>query len=104
MYRYDRYQMYQEEGVEVEPVIASLLCSAIISDTLMFRSPTCTPLDERSARKLAEIAGIDIEKLALEMFNAGSNLKGKTAEEICFLDFKQLQSTISTLELVRSAL
>ena len=83
------YQMYQEEGVEVEPVIASLLCSAIISDTLMFRSPTCTPLDEKSARKLAEIAGIDIEKLALEMFNAGSNLKGKTAEEICFLDFKQ---------------
>ncbi len=84
------YQMYQEEGVEVEPVIASLLCSAIISDTLMFRSPTCTPLDERSARKLAEIAGIDIEKLALEMFNAGKeNLKGKTAEEICFLDFKQ---------------
>lgn len=83
------YQMYQEEGVEVELVIASLLCSAIISDTLMFRSPTCTPLDERSARKLAEIAGIDIEKLALEMFNAGSNLKGKTAEEICFLDFKQ---------------
>ena len=82
------YQMYQEEGVEVEPVIASLLCSAIISDTLMFRSPTCTPLDERSARKLAEIAGIDIEKLALEI-NAGSNLKGKTAEEICFLDFKQ---------------
>ena len=72
------YQMYQEEGVEVEPVIASLLCSAIISDTLMFRSPTCTPLDERSARKLAEIAGIDID-----------NLKGKTAEEICFLDFKQ---------------
>ena len=83
------YQMYQEEGIEVEPVIASLLCSAIISDTLMFRSPTCTPLDEKSARRLAEIAEIDIEKLALEMFNAGSNLKGKTAEEICFLDFKQ---------------
>ncbi len=83
------YQMYQEEGVEVEPVIASLLCSAIISDTLMFRSPTCTPLDEASAKRLAKIAGIDIEELALAMFNAGSNLKGKTAEEICFLDFKQ---------------
>ena len=80
------YQMYQEEGVEVEPVIASLLCSAIISDTLMFRSPTCTPLDERSARKLAKI---NIEELAQDMFQAGSNLKGKTAEEICFLDFKQ---------------
>ncbi len=83
------YQMYQEEGVEVDSVTASLLCSAIISDTLMFRSPTCTALDEASARKLAQIAGIDIEELALEMFHAGSNLKGKSPEEIIFLDFKQ---------------
>ena len=83
------YQMYQEECVEVEPETAALLCSAIISDTLMFRSPTCTALDELSARKLAEIADINIEELALEMFNAGSNLKGKSAEEIIFLDFKQ---------------
>lgn len=83
------YQIYQEECIEVEPSIAALLCSAIISDTLMFRSPTCTSLDELSARKLAEIADIDIEELALEMFNAGSNLKGKSAEEIVFLDFKQ---------------
>ena len=73
----------------MEPEIAALLCSAIISDTLMFRSPTCTPLDEASARKLAQIADINIEELALEMFNAGSNLKGKSAEEIIFLDFKQ---------------
>lgn len=83
------YQMYQEECVLVDPVIAALLCSAIISDTLMFRSPTCTPLDEQSARALAKLAQIDIETLAKEMFNAGSNLKGKSAEEICFLDFKQ---------------
>ncbi|WP_122643107.1 putative manganese-dependent inorganic diphosphatase [Luxibacter massiliensis] len=83
------YQMYQEEGVEVDSVTASLLCSAIISDTLMFRSPTCTALDEASARKLAQIAGINIEELALEMFHAGSNLKGKSPEEIIFLDFKQ---------------
>lgn len=83
------YQMYQEECVEVDPETAALLCSAIISDTLMFRSPTCTPLDEASAKKLAEIARVDIEELALEMFNAGSNLKGKTPEEIIFLDFKQ---------------
>ena len=55
----------------------------------MFRSPTCTALDEASARKLAQIAGIDIEELALEMFHAGSNLKGKSPEEIIFLDFKQ---------------
>lgn len=83
------YQMYQEEGVDVEPTVAALLCSAIISDTLMFRSPTCTALDEASARKLAETAKINIEELALEMFNAGSNLKGKSPEEIIFLDFKQ---------------
>lgn len=83
------YQMYQEADIIVEPVIAALLCSAIISDTLMFRSPTCTAMDENSARKLAEIAGVDVETLAQEMFNAGSNLKGKSAEEICFLDFKQ---------------
>ena len=83
------YQMYQENGVEVNPTIAGLLCSAIISDTLMFRSPTCTPLDEQSARRLAEVAKVDVEMLAQAMFRAGSNLKGKSAEEICFLDFKQ---------------
>lgn len=83
------YQMYQEEDILVDAQNAALLCSAIISDTLMFRSPTCTPLDEQSARNLARIAGIEIEELAQEMFHAGSNLKGKTAEEICFLDFKQ---------------
>ena len=83
------YQMYQEAGIEPDPVNAALLCSAIISDTLMFRSPTCTPLDENTARKLAGLAGVEVENLAQEMFNAGSNLKGKSAEEICFLDFKQ---------------
>ena len=83
------WQMYQEAGEDIDPINAGQLCSAIISDTLMFRSPTCTPLDEAAARRLAEIAGIEIEELAQEMFNAGSNLKGKSAEEICFLDFKQ---------------
>ena len=83
------YQIYQENGVEIEPIMAGLLCSAIISDTLLFRSPTCKPLDELTARKLAEIATIDMDSLAQAMFKAGSNLKGKTAEEICFLDFKQ---------------
>ena len=84
-------QMYQEEDIEITPTIAGLLCSAIISDTLMFRSPTCTPLDEKIARKLAERADIDLDELAMEMFNAGSSLKGKSAEEICFQDFKQFK-------------
>lgn len=83
------YQMYEEHQVEIEPVMAGLLCAAIISDTLLFRSPTCTPLDVATATKLSEIAAIDMESLAQAMFKAGSNLKGKTAEEICFLDFKQ---------------
>lgn len=82
-------QMYSEEDIEMDPAIAGLLCAAIISDTLMFRSPTCTALDEKTAKKLAKKAKIDLEELAKEMFNAGSSLKGKTAEEICFQDFKQ---------------
>ncbi len=83
------YQMYLEAGAEIEPVIAGLLCSAIISDTLLFRSPTCTEADREAAKKLAVIADIDIEEMASGMFRAGSNLKGKSAEEICFQDFKQ---------------
>ena len=82
-------QMYEEAGVEISPTIAGLLCSAIISDTLLFRSPTCTAVDENAARKLASIADIDMEEMAKEMFNAGSSMKGKSAEEICFQDFKQ---------------
>ena len=82
-------QMYEENEIEVPREIAGLLCGAIISDTLLFRSPTCTPLDEKTAKKLAKIADIDLKQMAQEMFNAGSNLKGKSAEDICFQDFKQ---------------
>lgn len=83
------FQMYQENQVEITKEIAGLLCAAILSDTLMYRSPTCTALDEEAAQTLAEIAGIDVEAFAQEMFNAGSNLKKKTAEEIFYQDFKK---------------
>ena len=83
------YQMYGEQKLEIPSKIAGLLCAAIISDTLMFRSPTCTLQDKMAAGALALIADISIEEFAREMFKAGSNLKGKTAEEILFLDFKQ---------------
>ena len=86
------YQMYQEAGIKVEPKIAGLLCSAIVSDTLLCRSPSCTPVDEMAARALADIAGIDIEKYAMEMFSAGSNLKDKSDEEIFYQDFKRFTS------------
>ena len=85
-------QMYREEDVEITPQIAGLLCSAILSDTLMFRSPTCTPLDERTARELARIAGIDVEEHATEMFNAGSCLAHKTPEEIFHIDCKSFKA------------
>lgn len=83
------FQMYEEEGVKIPKKTAGLLCAAIISDTLLFRSPTCTVLDEKVAKRLAEIAEIDLEDMAREMFNAGSSMKGKSAQEICFQDFKQ---------------
>ena len=83
------YQMYTEKALEISPAIAGLLCSAIISDTLMFRSPTCTSADKMAAGALELIAGINIEEHAKEMFTAGSNLRGKTAEVIFYQDFKR---------------
>ena len=83
------YEMYRENHIVPDKTIASLLCSAIISDTLLFRSPTCTWFDQLAAKELSQIAELDMEELAANMFQAGSNLKGKAAEEICFQDFKQ---------------
>lgn len=82
------YLMYQENIVEIDPQTAGLMMSAIISDTLLFRSPTCTKTDEMAGRALAEIAGVDIEKYAMEMFSAASDLKQKTDREIFYQDFK----------------
>ena len=82
------YLMYQENKVEIDPQTAGLMMSAIISDTLLFRSPTCTKTDEMAGRALAEIAGVDIEKYAMEMFSSGSDLMQKTDREIFYQDFK----------------
>ena len=81
-------QMYDENGVEIRPQIAGLLLAAILSDTLAFRSPTCTPVDENTAKRLAKIAGVDIEEFSTEMFEAGEKLDGKTPEEVFLQDFK----------------
>ena len=83
------YEIYKEKELEIAPNIAGLLCAAIISDTLMFRSPTCTFLDKAAAEALADIAGISIPEFASEMFRAGSNLKDKSPEEIFYQDFKK---------------
>ena len=82
------YQMFGEKGIEIPKQIAGLLLSAILSDTLMFRSPTCTQLDIMAAEALAKIADVEIEKYAKDMFRAGSDFKNKTTEEIFYTDFK----------------
>ena len=82
------YEMYQEKGIEPEPQIAGLMCSAILSDTLMFRSPTCTDKDIQAGEALGKIAGIDPITYGEQMFRAGSNLSGKDGKEIFYQDFK----------------
>ena len=87
------YQMYQENGVKISKKIAGLLMAAIISDTLLFRSPTCTDQDRTAAESLAELAGIeDIQAYAKEMFKAGSNLLEKEPEEIFHMDYKKFSA------------
>lgn len=83
------YQIYTSYNIEIPKKIAGLLCAAIISDTLMFRSPTCTQQDKIAASALSLIADIDIQDFAKEMFKAGSNLKDKSSEEIFYQDFKK---------------
>ena len=83
------YQMYKENNVEVPYEIAGLLLSAILSDTLIFKSPTTTELDKEAALALAEIAKVDYEKYGMEMFKAGTSLEGFSIEEIVNMDFKE---------------
>ena len=82
-------QMYHENNIAIPEKIAYLLCSAIISDTLIFKSPTCTEEDIKACHELADIAGINIVEHGMEMFNAGSNLSSKTAKEIIMQDYKK---------------
>ncbi len=83
------YLMYKEYGVKLDKTTAGLLLAAILSDTLMFRSPTCTEIDKKAGEELAAIAGVNYEEFAKEMFHAGSNLSSKTASEILHQDFKK---------------
>lgn len=83
------YQMYCEHNIDIDKQTSALLCSAIISDTLILKSPTCTEYDVEACNALAKIADIDIEKYGREMFRAGSNLSSKTEEEIFYRDFKK---------------
>ena len=83
------YEIYAEKYLDIPQNIAGLLCAAILSDTLMFRSPTCTERDKEAAEQLAQIANIEIEAFAEQMFRAGSNLSSKKPEEIFYQDYKK---------------
>lgn len=82
-------KIFDELDVEMPSHIAGLLLGAVVSDTLLFKSPTCTPVDTKIAKKLAKIAGVDIQEFAMEMFKAGTSLVGKTVDEIFNQDFKK---------------
>lgn len=82
-------KMFDELDVEMPSHIAGLLLGAVVSDTLLFKSPTCTPVDTKIAKKLAKIAGVDIQEFAMEMFKSGTSLVGKTVDEIFNQDFKK---------------
>lgn len=85
------FQIYEEKKINIPKEIAGLLCAAILSDTLMFRSPTCTVFDRMAAEELAKIAELDIPAFATAMFRAGSNFKTKSPEEIFYQDFKKFE-------------
>ena len=95
------YKMYKENGIEIEPTMAGLMASAIISDSLLFKSPTCTPEDEKACRELAEIAGLDVEVYGLEMLKAGTDLSDYSAEQLLGIDSKVFPMGTSTVEIAQ---
>lgn len=80
---------YKENDIEIPQDMAGLMLGAIISDTLLFKSPTCTPTDTKIAKELAAIAGVDVKEFGMDMFKAGTSLAGKTVEEIFNQDYKK---------------
>ena len=86
------YLMFQEHQIKIPKKIAGLMCSAILSDTLLFRSPTCTPLDRKAVEELSKIAGIDPQTYAMQMFSAGSDLQNKSDADVFYQDFKKFSA------------
>ncbi|MDK2843599.1 MULTISPECIES: manganese-dependent inorganic pyrophosphatase [Enterococcus] len=94
-------KLYKENNVEVPKNIAGMMLSAIVSDTLLFKSPTCTQEDVQAAKELAEIAGVDLEAYGLEMLKAGTNLGTKSAAELIDLDAKSFPMGGSNLRIAQ---
>ena len=94
-------KMYKENGKEIKPEIAGLMLSAIISDSLLFKSPTCTPEDVAAARELAAIAGVDAESYGLEMLKAGADVRDKSIADLLSLDAKGFEMGSSKVEIAQ---
>lgn len=94
-------KLYKENGVAIRKEIAGLMLSAIISDSLLFKSPTCTEQDVAAARELAEIAEVDMESYGLDMLKAGADLSDKTIEQLISLDAKEFQMGSSKVEIAQ---
>jgi manganese-dependent inorganic pyrophosphatase len=94
-------KMYKENGKKISKEIAGLMLSAIISDSLLFKSPTCTPEDVAAATELAELAGVDALSYGLEMLKAGADLSGKTVAELITLDAKEFEMGTSKVEIAQ---
>ena len=95
------YLMYKEQKVQIPEYVAGLLCAAILSDTLIFRSPTCTQTDKDAAEELAKIAGVDAKSFATEMFRAGINFAQKSADEIYKRDLKRFSMGDKVIEIAQ---
>ena len=95
------HKMYKENDVELSKEMAGLLLSAIISDSLLFKSPTCTEEDIASARELAEIAGVDAEKYGLDMLKAGADVSDKTVRELLIMDAKEFTMNDAKVEIAQ---
>lgn len=94
-------KMYKEKGVEIKKETAGLMLSAIISDSLLFKSPTCTDEDIQAARELAEIAGVDSDSYGLEMLKSGADLGDKSAKDLITLDAKEFSMGSSKVEIAQ---
>ncbi|GIP54543.1 MULTISPECIES: manganese-dependent inorganic pyrophosphatase [Paenibacillus] len=94
-------KMYKENGIAVPANIAGLMLSAIISDSLLFKSPTCTEQDVAAARELADIAGVNPEEYGLDMLKAGADLSDKSIEQLISLDAKEFAMGSAKVEIAQ---
>ena len=94
-------KMYKEKGIAVGPRIAGLMLSAIISDTLLLKSPTCTPEDTAAAHELASVAGVDLHAYGLEMLRAGANLRDASIAQLISRDSKEFSMNGATVEIAQ---